>query len=90
LFNVNSDFFIYVCRPYGNDSSSLTTVVQFSTIHIQGGGRLTVASEERGMRLAGQVMRVDSGAVLEVDRVQLEVGELIVNDYGIITASGKV
>jgi hypothetical protein len=42
------------------------------------------------MRLAGQVMRVDSGAVLEVDRVQLEVGELIVNDYGIITASGKV
>lgn len=79
-----------ILRPYGNASTSLTTEVLFDTIHIQGGGRLTVASEERGMRLVGRLLRVDSGAVLEVDRVDLRVGELVVNDYGIVTASQKV
>ena len=49
-----------------------------------------MASEERGMRLVGQLLRVDSGGVLELDRLELETEELIVNDFGIITATGKV
>ena len=49
-----------------------------------------MASEERGLRLVGQQLRVDSGGVLELDRLELVVGELVLNDFGVITATGKV
>lgn len=49
-----------------------------------------MASEERGLRLVGQQLRVDSGGVLELDKLELVVRELVLNDFGVITATGKV
>ena len=37
-----------------------------------------------------QLSRVDNGGVLELDRLELVVGELVVNDFGVISATGKV
>ena len=37
-----------------------------------------------------QLSRVDNGGVLELDRLELVVGELVVNDFGVISAKGKV
>ncbi|KAL8620488.1 hypothetical protein ACOMHN_056880 [Nucella lapillus] len=78
-----------ILRPHGNSSSSLQREVQFGTIHVQGGGRLRVVSEERGLRLTGRHLRVDSGGVVQLDRGEVVVGQLTVHDSALITATGQ-
>ena len=57
---------------------------------MQGGGKLTIETQGEGTTLQGETFIVESGGVMEVDKLTLTASALIVEDSAEIIANGKV
>ena len=80
-----SFFCFYLYRPY--DTSTTTT---FTKVTVQGGGKLTIQTEGQGTTLQGEEFIVESGGVIEVDKLTLTATTLTVEDSAEISANAKV
>jgi hypothetical protein len=60
-------------------------------VEVQSGGSLTVESNNpAGLNLIGDTVYVHAGGQIIVDRVTIKMKDLIIDQAGIITATGKV
>ena len=57
---------------------------------VQGGGTLEIDSNANGMVLTGGTLHIESGGVMEVDKVNIQVDNFIMDDSSLLTADGKV
>ena len=57
---------------------------------VQGGGKLTIETEGQGMTLEGETFIVESGGIIEVDKLTLRADTLTVEDSAEISANQKV
>ena len=73
------------CRPY--DTSTTTT---FTKVTVQGGGKLTIETQGEGTTLQGETFIVESGGIIDVDKLSLIAATLTVEDSAEISANGKV
>ena len=72
-------------RPF--DTSTTTT---FTKVTVQGGGKLTIETQGEGTTLQGEEFIVESGGLIEVDKLTLIADTLTVEDSAEISANGKV
>ncbi|KAK3576663.1 hypothetical protein CHS0354_004948 [Potamilus streckersoni] len=78
-----------ILRPFGNSTILRTSEITFSGVTVQGGGKLVIDSNSNGMIFRGDSLKIESGGVLETDKLEIFIQELEVEDSGIITADGK-
>jgi len=64
--------------------------VTFTKIVVQGGGTLVIDSSLEGMTLRGSILHVESGGMVEVDKVEMKLDYLLVDDSAVIQADYKV
>ena len=57
---------------------------------MQGGGKLTIETQGEGTVLQGETFIVESGGVIEVDKLTVTANTLTVEDSAEIVANGKV
>ena len=76
---------ILVFRPFY--TSTKTT---FKKVTVQGGGILKIETQGRGTNLEGETFVVESGGIIEVDKLMLIANSLTIEDSAKITADQKV
>ena len=77
-------------RPFGNSTVNLKKEITFTSVRVEGGGVLDIDSNGEGMVLRGDTLEVQSGGLLTVDRIDIQVSRLIIDSSAHITADGKV
>lgn len=82
--------YIVFYRPFGNSSIIREKEITFTSVKVEGGGVLEINSNGRGMVLRGGTLEVQSGGVVVVDRIDIQVSRLIVDSSAHIHADGKV
>lgn len=82
--------YIVFYRPFGNSSIIREKEITFTSVKVEGGGVLEINSNGRGMVLRGGTLEVQSGGVVMVDRIDIQVSRLIVDSSAHIHADGKV
>ena len=80
-------YMIISARP---DTTASTPEISFVSVVVQGGGRLKVETEGRGMKLVGTTLTVESGGLILADNVVIETNTLTVEDSGHISADYQV
>ena len=78
------------CRPFGKSTVNLKKEITFTSVRVEGGGVLDIDSNGEGMLLRGDTLEVQSGGLLTVDRIDIQVSRLIIDSSAHITADGKV
>ena len=78
-------FVYYLDRPY--DTSTTTT---FTKVTVQGGGKLTVQTKGQGTTLQGSEFIVESGGLVEADKLTLKATSFTVEDSAEVSANAKV
>ncbi|XP_033745591.1 uncharacterized protein LOC117331105 [Pecten maximus] len=80
-----------ILKPYTNTSvaTTVTNEITFTSITIQGGGVLEINSEAQGMVLIGNTFHVESRGLLDADKIELRVANLIVDDSATIRTDTK-
>ncbi|KAI8481428.1 hypothetical protein Bbelb_408020, partial [Branchiostoma belcheri] len=78
-----------ILRPQTNATWDSTRYITFQTVTIEGGGELSVESDETGLFLNGQLLHVHSGGRLTADKLSITATNIIVEQAATIDLSGK-
>ncbi|KAI8478546.1 hypothetical protein Bbelb_437250, partial [Branchiostoma belcheri] len=78
-----------ILRPQTNATWDSTRYITFQTVTIEGGGELSVESDETGLFLNGQLLHVHSGGRVTADKLSITATNIIVEQAATIDLSGK-